>query len=107
MSISLAGLLVFAFLLNTCICIRNYWQRQNKKLPKVYGKILGFGVDANLLKALRLQQKMRREFEHQKLQVINEGILKEEAKRKKIYEKHLLKYQGGSNLLRDFYTNRF
>ena len=31
----------------------------------------------------------------------------EEEKRRKIYEKYLLEYQRGSNVLRDFYTNRF
>jgi len=31
----------------------------------------------------------------------------EEEKRRRIYEKHLLTYQGGSSFLRDFHTNRF
>jgi hypothetical protein len=31
----------------------------------------------------------------------------ETEKRRRIYEKYLLEYQGGSSILRDFNTNRF
>ncbi len=37
----------------------------------------------------------------------NKAMLDEEARRKKIYEQHLLTFQRGSNVRRDFYTNRF
>jgi len=46
---------------------------------------------------------------HQKIQIEKERqeIERKNAERQKIYEKHLLKFQGGSNVLRDFNTNRF
>ena len=34
-------------------------------------------------------------------------LLKKEAERRKVFEKHLLGFQGGSNILSDFNTNRF
>ena len=34
-------------------------------------------------------------------------ILKEEKLRQSIYARHLLRFQGGSNVLKDYLTNRF
>ena len=36
-----------------------------------------------------------------------EKKLNEEARRRRVYEKYLLKYQRDSSVLRDFHTNRF
>jgi hypothetical protein len=50
----------------------------------------------------------QKELEKQELKRKENGILKEEARRKKIYEQSLLKYyQGGSSFLKDFHTTRF
>ncbi len=34
-------------------------------------------------------------------------LLKKEKLRQSVYARHLLKFQGGSNVLRDYHTNRF
>ena len=34
-------------------------------------------------------------------------LLKEEKLRQSVYARHLLKFQGGSNVLKDYNTNRF
>jgi hypothetical protein len=34
-------------------------------------------------------------------------LLKKDKLRQSIYARHLLKFQGGSNVLKDFHTNRF
>jgi hypothetical protein len=34
-------------------------------------------------------------------------LLKIDKLRQSIYARHLLKFQGGSNVLKDFHTNRF
>jgi hypothetical protein len=59
-------------------------------------------VGLSLLNAYKLQEK----FDRQMMRTKNEAILKEEAKRRRLYEKYLLGYQGGSNVLRDFHTNQ-
>ena len=38
---------------------------------------------------------------------IERRILEENEKRRRMYKKYLLSYQGGSNVLSDFHTNRF
>ena len=58
-------------------------------------------VFSEALEKFRKFQEKLKEQEHQR------RTLLEEAKRRKIYEKHLLPYQRGSNFLRDFHTNRF
>jgi hypothetical protein len=49
----------------------------------------------------------QKELKKQELKRKENELLKEEARRKKIYEQNLLKYQGGSSFLKDFHTNRF
>ena len=52
-------------------------------------------------------KKLQLEIEKIEIQKKNEELLKKEAERRKIYEKYLLRFQGGSNVLRDFHTNLF
>ena len=49
----------------------------------------------------KLRQKQRESYKK------NEKFLQEEARRQRIYATNLLKYQGGSSILKDFLTNRF
>jgi hypothetical protein len=50
----------------------------------------------------QIQQKIQDELDR-----IKEGVLvREEEKRRKIYKTHLLPYEHGSSVLRDFLTNR-
>jgi hypothetical protein len=51
----------------------------------------------------KLQETIEREQREKKI----EEMLRKEAERRKIYEIHLLPYQKGSNVLRNFHTNRF
>jgi len=67
----------------------------------------GFGVDFNLLDVYEMRQKLKKLLLKHELERKNKEISDENAKRRRIYEKYLLEYQGGSNFLRDFHTNRF
>ena len=49
-----------------------------------------------------LEKREKQEAERQ-----NQLILKANAERNRIYEKHLLVYQGASSVLKDFHTNMF
>lgn len=62
-----------------------------------------FGGLKEILSAEKLHQKIKDELEKQ----IMDENLKEEAKRRRIYEKYLLKFQQGSRVLSDFHTNLF
>jgi hypothetical protein len=54
-----------------------------------------------------LSQRKEDELEKQREETNNEKILQEEAMRRRIYVANLLRFQGGSNILKDFLTNRF
>jgi len=62
--------------------------------------ILGEWLIKSYLTQLENKEKIEMERKHNK-------ILKEDANRRKIFEKHLLKFQGGSNFLKDFHTNLY
>jgi len=55
----------------------------------------------------KLQQKVSLELEKQEKRMKLEELLYEEAERRRIYEKYLLKFQHGSSVLTDFHTNQF
>ena len=52
-----------------------------------------------LINDQELRQKIEKELKKQAVAI-------EEARRRKIYLQYLLRYQGGSNLLRDFHSSR-
>ncbi len=66
-----------------------------------------FGGLAEMQFAETLQQKINLELENLEQIMRNEKKLIEEAKRRRVYEKYLLKFQGASSVLRDFHTNLF
>ena len=63
--------------------------------------------DKRIIKAFKDFQRLQEEILKREQDKKNKAMLDEEARRKKIYEQHLLKFQRGSNVLRDFYSNRF
>jgi len=91
---------------NTCIQSVSC-QKQSKQMPIARAKLRGFGFDFNLLDIYEMRQKLKRLLLKHELERKNKEISEENAKRSRIYVKYLLGYQGGSNILRDFNTNRF
>ena len=63
-----------------------------------------FAIPFNLLDDYKnkLRQKLDKELEKQRMKIKNETAL-----RNWIYEINLLKFQGSTNVLKDFHTNRF
>jgi len=45
--------------------------------------------------------------EKQDIERMEQNKLREDNERRRVYEKHLLVYQGGSSVLKDFHTNLF
>jgi hypothetical protein len=79
-----------------------------RKLPVKLGRLRIFDLIENqLINVYDTQQKQRDNLLKKLNDQKNEAMLEEEAKRRKIYAKHLLLAQGGSNVLRDFLTNLF
>jgi hypothetical protein len=68
---------------------------------------LNFGELQQKLLAETLQQKINLEIENLEQIMRMEKKLIEEARRRRIYEKYLLKYQQGSSVLTDFHSNLF
>jgi len=86
-------------------------KHQSKYTPSHY-KLRKFGFfDVNqnneIAIAYKILMSIQKNMEKQKLDSENRETLRKEAKRRKIYEQHLLAYQGGSSFLKDFHTNRF
>jgi len=69
--------------------------------PRPSNKLFGFEND------MKKWLKQRESIEKKEIERKNKAILKEEVERRRIFTQRLLAYQGGSNVLRDFYTNRF
>jgi len=63
--------------------------------------------DKRIQKAYNDLQRVQEEILKREQAKKNKAMLDEEARRQKIYEQHLLTFQRGSNVLRDFITNRF
>ena len=55
----------------------------------------------------QLRKKLQENIEREQRERKEEEMLRKEDERRKIYEKHLLPYQKGSNVLRNFHTNLF
>ena len=79
----------------------------DKQSPMVT-QLRRFGFsDKRIQKAYNDLQRVQEEILKREQAKKNKAMLDEEARRQKIYEQHLLKFQRGSNVLRDFITNRF
>ena len=63
--------------------------------------------DKRLQKYFNHLKRLEEEIERREQEKKNKAMLDEEARRRKIFEQYLLKFQRGSNVLRDFITNRF
>jgi len=59
------------------------------------------------VKPYLLRKKLVEDLNRKKLDVENQEILKEGARRYKVFEKYLLPFHGRSSILRDFLTSRF
>ena len=69
---------------------------------------LGFETDMiKLATAYEKIKKQREKFDKQKAERKSKADLKEQLERMKVFKERLLASQGGSNVLRDFHTNRF
>ncbi len=66
-----------------------------------------FGFDKRIQKVYNYLKMLQEEILKREQEKKNEAMLEEEARRQQIFEQHLLTFQRGSNVLRDFYTNRF
>ena len=77
-----------------------------QQLPMIPLRRFGFS-DKRIQKAFKDFKRLQEEIERREQEKKNKAMLDEEARRQKIFEQHLLKFQRGSNVLRDFYTNRF
>ena len=77
-----------------------------QQLPMIPLRRFGFS-DKRIHKAFNDLKRVQEEILKREQAKKNKAMLDEEARRQKIYEQHLLTFQRGSNVLRDFYTNRF
>ena len=78
-------------------------------LREIQNKKFAIGFEKKLKKdeENKMRQKIQEKIERKKVERKKLEILKKEDERRKIYEKYLLPFQGGSNILKDFITNRF
>ena len=77
-----------------------------QQLPMIPLRRFGFS-DKRIQKAFNDLKRLHEEIERREQAKKNKAMLDEEVRRQKIFEKYLLSFQRGSNVLRDFYTNRF
>ena len=78
----------------------------DKKLPMIQFRRFGFS-NKRIQKYFNHLKRLEEEILKREQAKKNKAMMNEEARRQKIFEQHLLTVQGGSNVLRDFYTNRF
>jgi len=108
----MSNFLIIAFvcfvLLASDTCIQSVSsQKQSQHIPIARAKLRGFGVDSHLLDIYEMRQKLKKVLLKYENERRNKEMFEETEKRRRIYEKYLLEYQGGSSILRDFNTNRF
>ncbi len=77
-----------------------------QQLPLIQFRRFGFS-DKRIQKAFKDLNRLEEEIERREHEKKIKAMLDEEARRQKIFEQYLLKFQRGSNVLRDFYSNRF
>jgi hypothetical protein len=80
-----------------------YREKQREIYPKRFA-LRTFAIPFNLLDdhKYKLHQKFDKELAKQRMKIKNDLAL-----RNWIYETNLLRFQGSTNVLRDFHTNRF
>ena len=78
----------------------------DKQLPMIPLRRFGFS-DKRIQKYFNHLKRLEEEIERREQEKKNKAMLDEEARRQKIYEQYLLKFQRGSNVLRNFITTRF
>jgi hypothetical protein len=84
----------------------NSWKM--KPLLQANSGISRFGRLNTMSKSYELLVNRRNELKKQEIERKKEVSLREEeSMRRRIYEQYLLSTQGGSNVLKDFYTIRF
>jgi len=105
--------LIFIWILTSVICCKK--NKGKHFQPRIqwsegvfrrqYRRLTFKSSQKNVYKqAAKIFQKFRERLEKEE---IERKRLEEELSRRKIYAEHLLVYQRGSNILRDFHTNRF
>ena len=93
-------LISFGILANN-VCIQSF------SCQIARAKLRGFGLGLHLLDVYEMRHKLKKVTVQREVERKNKEISEENAKRRRIYEKYLLAFQGNSNILRDFQTNRF
>ena len=101
----MSKLLIFLILFSLWTYSRAIYREQQQR--EIYTKrfaLRTFAIPFNLLDDYKnkLRQKIDKELEKQRMKIKNETAL-----RNWIYEINLLKFQGSTNVLKDFNTNRF
>jgi hypothetical protein len=77
-----------------------------QQLPMIPLRRFGFS-DKRIEKVYNYLKRLQEEKQEIEQAEKNKAMLDEEVRRQKIYEQYLLKFQRGSNVLRDFYANRY
>ena len=85
------------------VCCENFDKQQ---LPMIPLRRFDF-YDKRIQKVYYYLKRLQEEIIKREQAKKYKAMLDEEARRQKIYEQHLLTFQRGSNVLRDFYTNRY
>ena len=110
MVLKLSKCLIFLVLLTLYVDWLGVSQVLGENLEKQSAMIqfrrFGFS-DKRIIKYFNHLKRLEEEILKREQAKKNKAMLDEEARRQKIYEQHLLTFQRGSNVLRDFYTNRF
>jgi hypothetical protein len=111
LNLKLSKLITFLYLLTVWtewpgvsqVCCQSFDKQQ---LPMIPLRRFGFS-DKRIQKYFNHLKRLEEEILKREQAKKNKAMLDEEARRQKIYKQHLLKFQRGSNVLRDFYSNRF
>jgi hypothetical protein len=102
-------LLVLLILISICLlacesslCSPRYRPKYLRRFSIIY-----IQPKTKMAKTCELLERCLKELEKRKFEIETAERLKEEEARRKIYKQHLLPYERGSSVLRDFQTNRF
>jgi hypothetical protein len=85
------------------VCCENFGKQQS---AKIQFRRFSFS-DKRIQKYFNHLGRIQEEILEREQAAKNKAMLDEEANRQKVYEQYLLVFQRGSNVLRDFYTNRY
>jgi hypothetical protein len=84
---------------------KNSWRRE--PLLQAKSGISRLSRLNTMSRAYEVLVNRRNELKKQEMERKKEVLQREESMRRRIYEQYLLSTQGGSNVLKDFYTIRF